>query len=292
MTKKIKNNKYIVKRNIKSSVFTHLFSISKYKKELYISLHPKDKNIDEKDIKTWTLSSIFTNIQINDLSLLVKNKLLILVEAQSTWTLNILPRMIEYIGESFNRYVLETNQNIYGTKKVELPKPELYVLYTGSKLIKDKFISFKKEFFNNNCPIDIKINIITINNSNKVIKEYIKFTKIIDTNNKKYGYTKKSINETIDYCIKKNILREYLTEYKKEVYNIMTSVYDQKTATEMYERALRAEGIEQGIEQGIEKGIQQGSISVVLNLFKHKYINLETALKVLNMSKNEFLKLV
>ena len=53
----------------------------------------------------------------------------------------------------------------------------------------------------------------------------------------------------------------------------MTSVYDQKTATEMYERALRAEGIE------------QGSISVVLNLFKHKYINLETALKVLNMSK-------
>ena len=288
MLKKAKYNKHIVKKNIKSSVFTHLFSISKYKKELYVSLHPKDKSIDEKDIKTWTLSSIFTNIQINDLSLLVKNKLLVLVEAQSTWTLNILPRMIEYIGESFNRYVLETNQNIYGTKKVELPKPELYVLYTGSKLIKDKFISFKKEFFNNNCPIDIKINIITINNSNKVVKEYIKFTKIIDTNTKKYGYTKKSINETIDYCIKKNILREYLSEYKKEVYNIMTSVYDQKTATEMYERALRAEGI----EQGIEKGIQQGSISVVLNLFKHKYINLETALKVLNMSKNEFLKLV
>ena len=284
MLKRNKNNKHIVKKNIKSSVFTHLFSISKYKKELYVSLHPKDNDIEEKEIKTWTLSSIFTNIQINDLSLLVKNKLLILVEAQSTWTLNILPRMIEYIGESFNRYVLETNQNIYGTKKVELPKPELYVLYTGNKIIKDKFISFKKEFFDNNCPIDIKINIITINNSNKVVKEYIKFTKIIDTNTKKYGYTKKSINETIDYCIKKNILREYLTEYKKEVYNIMTSVYDQKTATEMYERALRAEGIEQGIEQG--------SISVVLNLFKHKYINLETALKVLNMSKNEFLKLV
>ena len=247
MSSKSKSKRNILKRNVKSSVFTHLFSISKYKKELYVSLHPKDKDIDVKDIKTYTLSSIFTNIQINDLGLLVKDTLLVLVEAQSTWTLNILPRMIEYIGESFNRYVLETNQNIYGTKKVDLPKPELYVLYTGSKTIKDKSISFKKEFFNSKCPIDVKVNVITLNNSSKVVKEYIRFAKLLDTNTKKYGYTKKSINETIDYCIEKNILREYLLEYKKEVYNIMTSVYDQKTATEMYERSLRAEGMQQGI---------------------------------------------
>ena len=284
MANKSKSKNHIVKRNIKSSVFTHLFSISRYKKELYVSLHPKDKDIDVKDIKTYTLSSIFTNIQINDLGLLVKDTLLVLVEAQSTWTLNILPRMIEYIGESFNRYVLETNQNIYGTKKVDLPKPELYVLYTGIKTIKDKSISFKKEFFNSKCPIDVKVNVITLNNSSKVVKEYIRFAKILDTNTKKYGYTKKSINETIDYCIEKNILREYLLEYKKEVYNIMTSVYDQKTATEMYERSLRAEGMQQGI--------QQGSISIVLNMFKQKLIDIATATKALNMTESEFLKLV
>ena len=284
MANKSKSKNHIVKRNIKSSVFTHLFSISRYKKELYVSLHPKDKDIDVKDIKTYTLSSIFTNIQINDLGLLVKDTLLVLVEAQSTWTLNILPRMIEYIGESFNRYVLETNQNIYGTKKVDLPKPELYVLYTGIKTIKDKSISFKKEFFNSKCPIDVKVNVITLNNSSKVVKEYIRFAKILDTNTKKYGYTKKSINETIDYCIEKNILREYLLEYKKEVYNIMTSVYDQKTATEMYERSLRAEGMQQGI--------QQGSISIVLNMFKQKLIDIATATKALNMTASEFLKLV
>ena len=184
--------------------------------------------------------------------------------------------MIEYVGESFNRYVLDTNQNIYGTKKVSLPKPELYVLYTGNKNIKDTEISFKKEFFNNKCPIDVKVNVITLNNSNRVVKEYIRFAKILDTNTKKYGYTKKSINETIECCINKNILREYLTEYKKEVYNIMTSVYDQKTATEMYERSLRAEG----------------SLSAVLNMFKQKLIDLTTATKALNMTESEFLKLV
>ena len=127
---------------------------------------------------------------------------------------------------------------------------------------------------------DIKINIITINNSNKVVKEYIKFTKIIDTNTKKYGYTKKSINETIDYCIKKNILREYLTEYKKEVYNIMTSVYDQKTATEMYERALRAEGM------------QQGKIELMISMIKDKIISINDAAKKLGISESEILKLM
>ena len=182
-SKNLTTNK-VVKKTAKSSVFTHLFSIPKYKKELYLCFHPNDKDIDEKEIKTWTLTSIFTNIQINDLGILVRETLLLLIEAQSTWTLNILPRMLEYLGESYNRYVIETNQNIYGAKKVTLPSPELYVLYTGAKPIKEKVISFKKEFFNNDCPVDLKAKVITLSNSSKIIKEYIRFTKILDKNNK------------------------------------------------------------------------------------------------------------
>ena len=279
-----KQSKSIVKKNAKSSVFTHLFSIPKYKKELYVSLHPKDYDIDEKEIKTYTLSSIFTNIQINDLGLLVKDTLLVMIEAQSTWTLNILPRMIEYIGESFNRYVLETKQNIYGTKKVKLPKPELYVLYTGNKPIKDKEISFKKEFFSNNCSIEVKVNVLSSKNAKVVVKEYIKFTKIFDINNEKYGYTKKSINETINYCINKNILREYLSEFKKEVYNIMTSVYDQKTATDMYGQEQYA--------QGMQQGMQQGETEAFIKIYKKGLIKELDAARMLNITVEEFLKLV
>ena len=125
----------VTKKNAKASVFTHLFSIPRYKKELYLSLHPNDKSIREEEIETWTLFSVFTNIQLNDLGILVRDKILLLMEAQSTWTLNILPRIFEYLGESFNRYVIETEQNIYGPKRVKLPMPELYVLYTGRKNI-------------------------------------------------------------------------------------------------------------------------------------------------------------
>ena len=287
------------KKVVKSSVFTHLFSVPKYRKELYLSLHPNECDISEDDITTYTLTSIFTNIQLNDLGLLVKNSILVLVEAQSVWTLNILPRMLQYLGESFNRYVIDTNQNIYGSKKVTLPKPELYVLYTGSKCIKDTQISFKKEYFGEDSDIEVKAKVITLKNSNKIVKEYISFTKVLDRNNKKYNYSKQGIHETINYCIKHNILKEYLNDNKKEIYNIMTSVYDQKTATYMYGREQYAEGKALGIElgrnrgraQGLAQGRIEGRTEGIVDLLNKQIINLSVAAKELNMSEKEVLKL-
>ena len=281
-----------IKRNSKSSVFTHLFSKPKYRRELYLSLHPKESDVLEDEITTYTLTSIFTNIQVNDLGLLVKNSILVLVEAQSVWTLNILPRMLQYLGESYNRYVMDTDQNIYGSKKVTLPKPELYVLYTGSKPIKEKQISFRKEFFCDDGPIELRAKVITLKNSSKIVKEYISFTKILDKNNNKYNYSKQGIQETIKYCIKHNILREYLTENRKEVYNMMTSIYDQKTATYMYGREQYAEGLAEGRTEGRAEGKVQGRTESIVDLLKRQIISVSVAAKELNMTEKQVMKLV
>ena len=286
----------VVKKNVKASVFTHLFSIEKYRRELYLCFHPRDGDISSEDIKEYTLSSVFTNIQVNDLGILVKDTLLVLVEAQSTWTYNILPRMLEYLAESYNRYVIDTNQNIYGTKKITLPKTELYVLYTGSKTIKETSISLKDIFFDYDSPIDVRVNVITLNNSSEIMEEYIKFSKIVDKNNKKYGYTKESIIKTIDECINKDILKEYLSEYKKEVYNIMTySIDHQKLATEMYKRELRAEAIKEGkkvgMREGMKEGMKVGMLKVLVDMVKDKILTIAEAAKRLGVSEAEFTKL-
>lgn len=271
----------VVKKNVKASVFTHLFSIEKYRRELYLCFHPRDGDVSDGDIKEYTLSSVFTNIQVNDLGILVRDTLLVLVEAQSTWTYNILPRMLEYLAESYNRYVIDTNQNIYGTKQITLPKTELYVLYTGSKTLKETNISLKDIFFDDDSPIDVRVNVITINNSSKIMREYIKFSKIVDKNNKKYGYTKESIIKTIDECINKGILKEYLSEYRKEVYNIMTySIDHQKLATEMYGREQYAEGKVEGM------------LCILVEMVKDKVLSVAEAAKRLGVSEAEFKKLV
>ena len=56
-----------------------------------------------------------------------------LVEAQSTFTKNILVRFLLYLAETYNRYINRENLNIYGTKTVKLPIPELYVIYHGER---------------------------------------------------------------------------------------------------------------------------------------------------------------
>ena len=52
------------------------------------------------------------------------------------------------------------------------------------------------------------------------------------------------------------------------------------------------DGLKEGMQLGREEGMQQGSISVVLNMFKQKLIDISTATKALNMTENEFLKLL
>ena len=51
-----------IKRTIKDSVFTDLFSIPKYLIRLYRALHPEDKTTDEKDIVNVTMNNILNRL--------------------------------------------------------------------------------------------------------------------------------------------------------------------------------------------------------------------------------------
>ena len=57
----------------------------------------------------------------------------------------------------------------------------------------------------------------------------------------------------------------------------MNSVYDQKTATEMYKREL------------IQKGRQEGKSDLLIQQYKENIISKEYAAKALNISVNEFM---
>ena len=69
----------------------------------------------------------------NDLGFTMQDRTLVLMEAQSTWSLNIAVRSLIYLGKTFQEYVHRTRQSYYNEKAVRLPKPELYVLYSGDR---------------------------------------------------------------------------------------------------------------------------------------------------------------
>lgn len=78
------------KQTAKDSVFRDLFGNPKYLFQLYQALHPEDTSTTEEQIGIVTIKNVLLNQIYNDLGFVVGTRLMILLEAQSTWTLNIL----------------------------------------------------------------------------------------------------------------------------------------------------------------------------------------------------------
>ena len=167
------------KRKIKDSVFTNLFQDKKYLLQLYKALHPEDCNVTEDEIADVTIKHVLIDADYNDLGFSVGNRLMVLVESQSTWTLNIIIRALMYLIQTYHDYFKRTNQNLYGSKKVNMPKPELYVIYTGDRKNIPDIISLSKEFFNGEkIAIDAEVKVLYKENEEDIIGQYIIFSKV------------------------------------------------------------------------------------------------------------------
>ena len=224
------NSSHYMKRTVKASVFEDLFSNKEYLLELYQALHPEDLTTTESDLEYVTLHQVISNNPYNDLGFKVGSRLMILLEAQTTWTENIIVRCIMYLAQTWKDYFITTNQSVYDSTKLDFPEPELYVLYTGSKKINKTTISLSEEFFNGkDIAINAKIKILTNGENNNIINQYVLFTQIVDEQRKLYkDDTKTAIKETIRICKNNNILKKYLKNQEKEVIDIMVTLYSQE----------------------------------------------------------------
>jgi hypothetical protein len=231
------------KRTAKNSVFLDLFQDKRYLLQLYQTLHPEDTEATEEALDIVTIENVLTDNIYNDLGLLVYgHKLLILVEAQSTWTLNILVRIFLYLAQTYHEYFIKTEQDLYQSANVKIPKPELYVVYTGKKGDKPDTISLSKEFFDgDDIDIDIKAKVIYERETDDIINQYIVFCKVFDDQQKLYGMTDKAITETIRICQDRNVLKNYLQTRKREVVTIMKSLFDEDEILDMYVKGKQKE---------------------------------------------------
>ena len=219
----------MAKRTAKNSVFLNLFQDKSYLLKLYKTLHPEDTAATEDSLTDVTIENVLTDNLYNDLGFIVGNKLMILVEAQSTWTMNILVRVLLYLAQSYHEYFQRTSQNYYKSKKVKMPKPELYVIFTGNKGRKPDRISLSKEFFEGaDIDIEVKAKVIYESNEDDIINQYIIFCKVFNEQTKMHGMTRKAVTETIRICKDRNVLRDYLFKKEKEVVTIMMSLFDEE----------------------------------------------------------------
>ena len=248
-----------VKNTVKDSLFTHMFGdeSKEYLLQLYQALHPEDTEVDEKSLDLISIENVLTNDIHNDLGFMVRDKLVILVEAQSTWSINIVVRMLFYLAKTYQSYVYKNpgmKARLYTDSKLDLPKAELYVLYAGAKGYKPDVLSLKDEFFDSQGNVDLITKVIFADEErDDIIGHYLAFCTILKEQIVLYNGDKiKAIQATIDICIAQGKLTKYLSEHRREVEDYMFELLTDEEVREAYGDYREALGVEQGLKALVE----------------------------------------
>ena len=309
----------ILKRNIKDSVFTSLFKSKKYLLQLFQVLHPEETDITEDELDLITLTPVITDSIYNDLGFIAGDRLVILAEAQSTWSPNIVIRSLMYLAKTYQEYIDKHNMNslLYKPQKMIVPKPELYVIYTGTGHEDTKELLFSEEFMNGErSAIEIRVNVITDSCEGDILWQYFAFTHVCYDAVKLYGRSHKAAEYVVEHCIDRNILKEYMEDCRQEVVDIMGELFDNEKIMRSYieyeckeacEKARseglaagmaegraegRAAGMAEGILEGRNKGIFETRLSLVKSLMASTGKGIYEAMSMLSIPESEQSQLV
>ena len=238
------DNEPKAKRAAKASVFTSLFSEMEYTYQLYRALHPDDTVTAKEDLELMTLESHLVNQQYNDLGFLVGERLIILVEAQSTWSENIVVRVLLYVVQTWYKYIKQRKLDIYGAEKIRLPEPELYFIYTGEDAGKKPDRLSLREGFYDGRPISVECEVRVLSGGRKgdIISQYVRFCHVFNEQVRLHGRTRKAVEETIRICRDEKVLAEYLERQWEEVIDIMMALFDQETIMRNHDASVEKRG--------------------------------------------------
>ena len=269
-------------KKYKDRLFRHLFNNKSTQLELYNAIYGTDYQ-DESIIDSNTLIEAIFSSPENDLAFSINKKIIIFIEHQSTINKNMPARFLTYIARYYEKKI---GKKIYGESLVKLPKPEFVVLYNGKKPFpKEKIMrlsdAFEKIDNDDLISLDLIVRVININKGCnlelerkcKTLADYAAF--IAKVREYKEKYPRKELEEAIKsairYCIKNDILADYLIQNSSEVVRMLINEYTVKDAIEVIREETMEKGIKKGIKkgraEGIEKGLEKGQ-NYVLKLME------------------------
>jgi len=255
-------------REYKDSVFTMLFSIKKNSLELYNAIENTNYGSDT-DIKITTLSNVLVKGPKNDISFVLGDKILVLIEHQSTINNNIALRLLIYIARVYERIVDRNDR--YRKEKISIPKPEFIVLYNGTEDMPEQQELRLSEMFKDlnvgEAPkLELAVKVYNINRGyneefmkrSAVLKDYSIFVYLMKEYVKSMGLGD-AILKAIDDCIRRNVLKDFLESHKHEVYNMLLGDWNWDDALAVrYEEGV-GKGFAKGVAIGETKGLLQAA---------------------------------
>ena len=283
-----------VNRTYRSTVFIMLFEEKENLLELYNAMSGKHY-IDPELLEINTLeNAIYMSIK-NDVSFLMDGRLS-LYEHQSTYSPNLPLRFLFYISNLYSG--MTKDENLYGTRKAQIPTPEFIIFYNGEEerperemlKLSDLYTFRGKDVEQGgedgktgkaDYKLELKAELLNIcGDNNKALKEacrtlreYAVFTDKMRKHTKTMDI-EAAAERTIEECIQEDILREFLTKHRAEVRTVSIFEYDQEKhmrqeREQAWEEGL-AEGEARGKAVGIAEGLAEGGRNKLLELIEKK----------------------
>ncbi|MDR1873552.1 MAG: hypothetical protein LBQ90_00855, partial [Synergistaceae bacterium] len=251
-------------REYKNSVFMKLCEDKKRLLEIYNAISNRNYPLDT-EIEIVTLDDVLFLGRRNDAAFIIEDRLVVLMEHQSTLCENMPVRFLIYVGQVYEKLFNidpKLKRAIYRTKLVKIPKPEFYVFYNGRDDFperKDLRLSdaFREtgamktdipEWFGG--VLELVVPVYNINEGfngeilkrSKTLSGYSAFTASV----RRYllsGYAlEEAIERAVRDCVERDILAEFLQAHALEVINMLTAEFNLEEAMEVWKEEAREEG--------------------------------------------------
>ena len=224
-----------VNRLYKSRIFAMLYSDRKDLLDLYNAVSGKHYE-DPELLEINTLENAIYMSMHNDLSFLIDSRLS-LYEHQSTYSPNLPLRYLFYISDLYSG--MTKDENLYGTKCIQIPPPQFVIFYNGSQEQPDRKILRLSDAYcvkEEHPALELTAVMLNINRGHneklkemcKSLKDYSEYTARV----REYAQVKpveEAVEQAISECIQEGILSEFLKQNRAEAKQVSIYEYDEES---------------------------------------------------------------
>ena len=288
-------------KKVADSLFVELFSDNRRFLELYNALSNQHLKLEETKITDSVIKDTIYRSLKNDVCKIVNDKLVVLIEQQSTVNKNMPLRCLLYIARIYEMLVPKRERYYRSFRKI--PKPEFYVLYTGiddiseyeDLKLSDAFICDEMQYsgedfelekkYNPKLELEVPVinvrpgkNLKILENCN-TLKEYSQLIEKIHSLLRENSNREEVFMEAIKWGLDKDILKGYLEQAVAEVLNMLVAEYN-------YEEDLAVQR-----EEAFESGLAKGKLETAKNLLKLNILTVEQIASSAGLQIDEIQKL-
>lgn len=257
-----------IKRSYKDGVFRQLFNDKEKLIELYNALSGRSYSKDT-EIEIVTLEdALFGDIK-NDLSFIMDNRFIVMIEHQATVNPNMPLRMLSYAAREYERRGL--TKKVYSRRRIEIPTPELYMLYNGAEdqpIMQELKLSDAYIAKCGKISLEARVKVINVNYDKgadilkrcKTLNEYSMFIHMIRERQQEKGL-QKAVEESMRECMRKGILTEFLERNGGDIVSLVR--------IELTREECEAIREEDGYVRGLEDGLNEGRIEEQLKIARN-----------------------